>query len=264
MKQNPIEVFLASNDNYAQHLGVTIASILKNASQFDRLNFYVMYNNFSQENKDKILELKQIKNCSIKFVQMDYVDNLPEFLHISKEAYFRLKIHELFPHLNKALYLDCDIVVKSSLLPLWNTNIDSYCLAAATDILNYAAGHNEFAANRIKIITKSLDNHYFNSGVILFNLKELREFDFTEKFLAYAKNNQEILRYGDQDILNGIFINKVKFIDQSWNFDQRFQNGINVEPKIIHYTTDRKPWIYNDSYFQSYYDEYLKMTPWGK
>lgn len=259
-----MEIFFASNDKYAQHLGVTIASILINSDYTDKLNFHILESGISDENKDNIEFLKSIRTFNIDYTMMEFSEAFPKFLHVSQDSYSRLKIPELFPYIDKALYLDCDIVVRSSLKALWDTDFCGYPIAAALDILNYAAHQNEFCAHRIKIITGALENYYFNAGVMLLNLEKLRGFDLTSKFIDYATNHKENLRYGDQDILNGVFVNNVKFIGPEWNYDARFGNNFqNINPKIIHFTTEKKPWITSEVAFYEEYAKYLRLTPWA-
>ena len=54
-----MDIFIASDNNYIQHLGVSIASILYNAAPQDEFNFYILENNISNLNKEKIFSLKK-------------------------------------------------------------------------------------------------------------------------------------------------------------------------------------------------------------
>ena len=66
-----INVCLACDDNYAKYAGVVIASILDSANPDDSLCFYILDGGIKSKNKDKILALKDIKDCEIKFVPID-------------------------------------------------------------------------------------------------------------------------------------------------------------------------------------------------
>ena len=66
-----INVCLASDNNYARYAAVVIASILKNAMKNDHLSIYILDGGIDDINKEKILSLKQIKDCEINFVKID-------------------------------------------------------------------------------------------------------------------------------------------------------------------------------------------------
>lgn len=264
MLDKNLHIFFASNDAYAQHLAVTMTSILVNATPDEVLNFYILDSGISKSNKLKIKFLNEIRDFNIEFVKVEYFENLKSQLtHISSDTYSRARIPKLFPKLDKALYLDCDMVIRSSLVELWNTDISDFYLAVSPDLINYAAQRHEQLASYIIKYTNSLENYYFNAGMLLMNLEKLREFKFDEKFIEYAENAKDTLRYADQDIMNALFAGKVKYVDQSWNYDQRFEMILGIEPKIIHYTTERKPWIVDDGLFYSEYVKYLELSAWN-
>ena len=58
-----INVCLSSDNNYAKHAGVVIASILYNAASDDNLVFYVLDGGINTEVKKDFDKLKQIKEC---------------------------------------------------------------------------------------------------------------------------------------------------------------------------------------------------------
>ena len=63
---NKINICLACDDNYSKYAGVVIASVLNNVQHNDVLSFYILDGGISEENKTKILSLKEIKNCLMK------------------------------------------------------------------------------------------------------------------------------------------------------------------------------------------------------
>lgn len=133
-----INVCLSCDDNYSKYAGVVIASITANANNDDFINFYIFDGKISSENKEKILELKKTNNCNIKFVEIDETkfeiyQQLTTHTYITIPTYFRLKIAELLPDINKVIYLDCDVVVENSLVELFNTNLENNIIAGVLD-----------------------------------------------------------------------------------------------------------------------------------
>ena len=93
-----ISICMATDDNYAQHAGVTIASILKNANPSDKLRIYILHKGLSKENIEKLQSLKSIKDFELIFrsVETDAVNHLKlNHKDLSLAAWFRLFIPEL-------------------------------------------------------------------------------------------------------------------------------------------------------------------------
>ena len=53
---NRISIVFASDDNYAQHLAVACASILKNAAHPEKIYFYILSDNIFPENQNRIVQ----------------------------------------------------------------------------------------------------------------------------------------------------------------------------------------------------------------
>ena len=71
MVNKNINVCVACDNNYSKYAGVVIASVLANSEQDENLCFYILDGGIEKSQKDKILELKSIKDCHIEFVNID-------------------------------------------------------------------------------------------------------------------------------------------------------------------------------------------------
>ncbi len=112
-----ISVVLSSDKNYALGLTVTLASILKNANNKDKLTFYILEKNIPEFYKKKIASLQTIKPFKITYIDMTKKTIIPS--HLSKPTYYRYFLGDLFPHHEKIIYLDSDLYVFKSLSSLW-------------------------------------------------------------------------------------------------------------------------------------------------
>lgn len=251
-----INVCLACDDNYSKYAGVVIASILKNAAIEDSLYFYILDGGISEENKTKLLTLKEIKNCEINFVAIDnslFSDYVAVQTHsyITLPAYYRLKIASLLPNIDRIIYFDCDIVVNSSLAELFYTDMSSYPVAGVRDI------------NR-KMLKKNPS--YVNSGMLLIDVNNIRENNIEQLFLDWTKENFEVITCGDQEIINEALKGRIKVLDDCWNVQSsNFTNRSSYtnKPKVIHFIAKRKPWHWASfSYHRDLYFKYLQLTPW--
>ena len=66
-----INVCFSCDDNYAKYAGVALTSILYNAKENDDLVVYILDGGISEENKNNITSLKNIKECEINFIKID-------------------------------------------------------------------------------------------------------------------------------------------------------------------------------------------------
>lgn len=255
-----INVCLSADNNYAPYAGVVIASILANANSNDELSFYVLDGNISDENKEKIQSLKSIKNCNINFVPVDeskFEDykNLTTHSYISLATYYRLKLSELLnKDVEKVIYLDCDMVVNSSLSELFNTDLGNNYMAGVIDI-------------RVKYKPKWKNKIYVNAGMLLMDLDKIRKDNIENKFLNYTKEHFDEIKAGDQDIINFTLDGKIKIVDDLWNVQVSSflsRSNFTKHPKIIHFVAKKKPWIFGSSgYFKEKYFKYSQLTPWA-
>lgn len=251
-----INVCLACDNNYSKYAGVVIASILSNANPTDNLEFFILDGGISDEQKEKIYSLKSINDCNINFIKID--DSLFEdykkiktLAYITIATYYRLKLPSLLPNVDKIIYLDCDTIVTSSLIDLFNTDITDYAIAGILDIDK-------------KMLKKN--PKYFNAGVILMNLEFWRKQNLEKFIFNWGKENINNIKLGDQEILNEVLKNEVKIVSDEWNVQSsNFVNRSSYtnSPKIIHFVAKNKPWGGKSySYHKNLYFKYLQLTPW--
>ena len=253
-----MDICLSADDNYAKYMGTTIASILSNSKEDDEIYFHLLDGGIAEENKEKLLSLKKIKNCEMKFYIPD-VDKykkwyeLGNYKSFSPAMFYRLSIAELIKNVDKVLYLDCDIIVNDSLKELFEIDINNYYIITVKDIY--------FLDSK-----KDINESYFNSGVILVNSKLWLESNVSELFENYYLNNYKNI-YGDQDILNYCLKDKVKYLDNIWNYFplKSLYDGKPIKDiKILHYAAAVKPWNDNGRvfYLADEFWKYYQLTPW--
>lgn len=182
-----IPVFFSIDDRYAPYLSVAINSIIANSSTDYQYKIIILYQSLSADNQNKLGQLEN-KNFSIRFVAI--TDDLANKMsheqtklrgdYFTLTIYFRLFIAELFPEYDKAIYLDADIVVPSDLSNLFNIDLGDKLIGASLD--TFAADNRETVQYVENVIGVPI-NKYFNSGVLLLNLKTLREKQLSVKFL---------------------------------------------------------------------------------
>ena len=260
--KNVIPIFFAVDDGYIPFLAVSLQSLIENSK---KENFYlikILYTNISEENQRKIQKFEQ-ENVSIEFVDLNYyIEKIKDKLYTrdyySKTTYFRLFIPNLYPQYTKALYLDSDIVVLEDVADLYNTNMENDLVAAAPDdVIQTIEVFQEYAE---KVVGVADYRNYFNAGVLLMNLDELRKFDFQEKFI-YSLDKIKFSVAQDQDYLNRLCKGRVKIVDSNWNrmpIAREKENQGDI--KLIHYNLAYKPWHFEDILYKDYFWNYAKKT----
>lgn len=260
--KNVIPIFFAVDDGYIPFLAVSLQSLIENSK---KENFYlikILYTNISEENQKKIQKFEQ-ENVSIEFVDLNYyIEKIKDKLYTrdyySKTTYFRLFIPNLYPQYTKALYLDSDIVVLEDVADLYNTNMENDLVAAAPDdVIQTIEVFQEYAE---KVVGVADYKNYFNAGVLLMNLDELRKFDFQEKFI-YSLDKIKFSVAQDQDYLNRLCKGRVKIVDPNWNrmpIAREKENQGDI--KLIHYNLAYKPWHFEDILYKDYFWNYAKKT----
>ena len=257
---NVIPIFMAVDNNYIPFLGVALKSIIDNVSKQNRYEIKVLYTSVTEENKKKIEEY-QTENVGIEFVNLSYkLQEIQEKLYtrnyFSNTTYFRLFIPELYPDYDKAVYIDSDTITLVDIAKLYNTEMGDNLIAGIPDGAVQAIPI--FQDYVEKVVGVSNYNNYFNAGIIVMNLKALREYKFQEKFLyMLEKIKFEVAQ--DQDYLNRLCKGRVKLLGFEWNRMPAMgeQEG---ELNIIHYNLGCKPWYFDNVLYQEHFWKYAEKT----
>lgn len=245
-------IVLATDDNYAPYCAATIDSICKNVSTTHNvIQFYILHENLSEKSKRLI---SRVPEDNYYIALLDFVDvSLYDFSvfdqtidYISKATYYRLVLPELLSDVDECLYLDCDLMAVDAINELLEYDISNHYIGAVEEEQSISN------AKRLGL------QNYFNAGVLLLNLKKLREDDYVEKFFdIYAKRKNDLV-YQDQDILNLAFDStEVFWLPLKWNVTNTvfhtdiFANAsycvaeerkTRSNPSIVHFNGVEKPW----------------------
>lgn len=263
-------ICLCADNNVVEYMSALIVSILRNSSQDEEFIFHIITSCISEENKNYLNELKNIKNFQLKYYnpihrekfERWYSEKTPQKWPV--EVFFKLDIPFILKDLDKVLYLDCDMIAVNNFKELFDINMDNYTVAAAKDKL--------ISNSHLKKIKLNKSNGYFNSGLLLINIKNFNTLfpndTFLEKIDKYL-NNIKIVEYPEQDIINIIFNNKIKPIDSKYNCVSAIvKKDKEVQDTIIAHYTLLKP-LYKNAYPQKnklYYAfwKYFIETPYFK
>ena len=206
------------------------------------MRFYLINSDFPNEwikQINKRLEKfdSEIINCRVTSEQISRYKT-----DISYTVFLRYFVAD-FVKEDKALYLDCDLVVTKNLDDLFATDLQDYPLAAVRDF-----GGRAYFGQEI-----------FNAGVLLVNNAFWKKDNMTQKLIDLTNEWHDKVEQADQSILNMLFEHKWLELDFDYNHivihkqftDYRLPEGQDY-PAIIHYLSHRKPW--KDLAAQTYRD----------
>ena len=255
-----IPVFFAVDNGYIPFLGVALKSVIENTSKENRYAIKVLYTSVTEENKKRIKEYEK-ENISIEFVDLNkQLKEIQEKLYtrnyFSNTTYYRLFIPELYPEYDKAVYIDSDTICLADIAELYNVDMGDNLIAAIPDGAVQAI--DVFKDYVERVVGVSDYNNYFNAGVIVMNLEELRKYKFQEKFIyLLGKIRFEVAQ--DQDYLNRLCKGRVKILDYEWN-RMPIMGKRDGDIKLIHYNLGAKPWYFDNVLYQEYFWKYAEKT----
>ena len=255
-----IHVCFATDDGYAHAVGAAIASILVNRNPDDQFHFYVFDGGISSQNKKRLQKTAGKKRISIISVDPSRFEHctLTDVSYCTLATYYRFLIPEL-SHVKRMIYLDCDVIVQSSLSSLWRHDMNGAYLAGVRDFDSVPK------ARRFDL------PDYINAGVLLFDVEKWRENHLQEKVFDFIRTTKLELFYADQDVINIVLAGKIDCLNPTWNFltgaydslpDAELLSRVS-KVNIVHFAGCKKPWALGKRHcLQPLYFRYWKKTPW--
>ena len=144
--------------------------------------------------------------------------------------------------LDRVLSLDVDTVVADNIDELWGLDMDRKWFAMAEE--KYTTRH-------------VYGIHYYNAGVAVFNLAEIRKDKADDDMVKML--NEDQMPYIDQDAMNRLGYPR-KILEIPVRFNECMVNGFTEHPAIVHYAGFRDGWTNPLAPRREYYAKYRDMT----
>lgn len=290
--ENNVAILLCSNNKYAPYLSVVLQSILENSSAAYNYDIIIFTRDINTENQTLIQQqLQEYNNFSIRFydVTTQMQGHTDLFVgyngSLTLEIYYRILSPYILTNYDKLIYLDCDVIVNTDISKLYAIDLqtDNYLLAACRDpyvVHCYQVNYENIQKiNGVNFPHDFDTNDYFNSGVLLLNLKAFRERYTLLEFFELARSGS--WKYPDQDVLNYLTYKNRYMLSMQWNMiaewkmrkkSKKTQTILDEytlayqDPYIIHYATspDKKPWSDNKRPFADIWWKYAVNTPFNE
>lgn len=272
----------STDDNYVQHVGVSMVSLFENNKEFENIVVYIMDTGISDINKQKLISISRKYNRKIIFSHIqDSIEKLNLNINgsISVASYARLFLGSIVDKsYNKILYLDCDSIIKDSLIEIWNEDISDYLIGGVLDTVD--------STTKTKI-GLSENDIYINAGMLLINLKEWRNQNIENEFIKFINRYDGNVFHHDQGTINGVLNGKIKILHPKFNcmtpFFMMKKEDIEIYYSVnkyysqedldfavsnsvfVHYTPalTTRPWVRGCTHpLRKEYLKYLSITPW--
>lgn len=252
-----MEIAINIDHNYVPYATVMLESLIRNGSK-DGVVLHLLYESLSEYDIEILRQLMKKNNGQLRTYKMDsqIFQGFPDLQRWTVETLFRLKIPEVLPKsLKRVLYLDVDMIVEKSLEELYFADFNNKSLIVCR---NTDGKVNEKEKNALW--NRREDIPYFNAGVMLLNLEKIRRVCCFQKYCDIVRDRQEMFPYLDQDLLNYVFGEDVKYVSS-----ERYNCIISPETEhfpddaaIYHFGTGDKPWLKKES--SRYYEIWWKYA----
>lgn len=254
-----MNILMAVNSAYVKHAKVAVYSLGYHNPDYIRV---YLFHSELQEKELRSLKTFVRTKCHGEllpiFLDGKEFEKLPIRGHFSKETYYRVYAQYLLPkEVDRVLWLDADLVVKKSLKEFYEKDFKGKCLISC----NNRGDSNTESIKRLGM----KGTEYFNAGVLLMNLEEMRRYAAQDALETFIRENLSLFVWQDQDILNSFFEGSFILEDISYNYqvymqDKKEERAVR-DAAVLHYVGAIKPWNYAyTGSVKEYYYAYLKKV----
>ncbi len=276
-----MHIVLASDNNYAPFVAVTLVSILRTNPALPMLHVHLLANGIADDTLRRIADIPdagrmQMHVYDISDLRTRLKVAVPDTIAMS--SYARLFIADILPaDIDTVLYLDCDVVAADDLTALWQTDMKGAWVAGVLDAL--------YGDDPKTAVGMDATAPYFNAGILLINLAAWREQGMTHRFIDFLLAHGGTVFHHDQGIINGVckghtltlhprynmtsshFSHPGKFVRRlitPYYTDRELEEG-RAHPALVHFTEGfyNRPWKHHCNHpMKRLFADNLSQTPW--
>lgn len=275
-----------SDERYASAFAVSVLSLFESNQNAESITVYLIENGIEEKSKRRIQEIAEQYKRKIILIKMPDIEKMAQ-VNIALPSYNRITtcgrlfIASILPaEIDKVIYADCDTMFMDSLESIWNTDMADYMVGMAADAMGKADRN---------VLGIPPEGSYFNSGLMLVNVKRWRESGVERQFIDYLVQQEGYVPFPDQGTLNAVFDGKILTLPATCNvysmpyafsyeeilktrcpdvYYTKEEVASAIEhPTMVHFTTNfilpLRPWVKgcNHPCVQQYL-AYRDKTPW--
>lgn len=242
----PVVIALASDNRYFPGLYCAVASALVHLNPARKLDVKVLDGGLSQRSRDILWRLTERigGDVELAFVTADASVFSAATLGPGRSnmPYYRILLSQLV-NVPRLIYLDCDTLIFRDLSELFDLELShGNILAAVRDSETLSLAEDSLVL--AKAMNLPAKGAYFNSGVMLMNLDELRRQRFFESAVNFLNCWSGKYQFWDQSAINFLLHKQIEDLPEHWNraswhFDAQQNNDLDC---VLHYTRSA-PWL---------------------
>ena len=256
--KNLIHICLTFDENFIYPALVLMTSLLENNNKENNLVvLHLLLPDSFKETKIEVIEsLKKKYEVKINYyIIPNFFNSLKKWRENTYTIYFKMIIPIMFYDLDRIIFLDADTLVFKDLLELYNLPLND----------NYVLGYPSHDGKYISLLIDNVEI-YINVGILLMNIKKIREDNKDIELLEYMFDKTEILAFPEQDAMNVVFYGKIGALPLKYGvllydinvYDDKLKSRIKVkidrnemknaieDPSIIHFSLcNPKVWFPN-------------------
>lgn len=264
-KKEIIPICFALDEGYIMPTTVAVKSMLArfNSNKLAHV-FFLVPDSF---NEKKAAKLNEIVSNAKNVFKYDYIkvsdqrfNDKCTIRHITYPTYYRLIMADRIPY-DKCIYLDGDIIVLQDVSQMMSIEMDdNYIAGVPTPYFQLRKRDKKEAMKRLGIDSFNL---YVNAGVLIFNLRSIRDDKMEEKFIRLLDKNFPVQ---DQDIINSACYPNICLLPGKFNcveeffsypikelmkvYSEKELQETRNKPVVFHFANQYKPWKYKGLSFE--------------
>ena len=242
MDKNTISVTLGGDHGYFIGIYVTAHSICRSARPGVSITLHIFDAGLDDEDRRLLQSLEGAFTDRTVRVHLFKPDlspfmSLPKF-HGSHATFARLLLQDLLTDDDWTIYTDVDVLWLRDVGELWAQRDPAHALMAAPDGSGFAAFSQgaELAQTRYPEVDGKAPERYFGAGILLLNLKKLRDIGFARQVMELVPRVGDRFKYSDQDFYNFLLpCPEASLVDPRWNTFACHWGTYGIDGQVIHY-----------------------------
>ncbi|TCD53870.1 glycosyltransferase family 8 protein [Alloscardovia theropitheci] len=266
-----VDVFYSSDEKFVPILSVALTSLVLNTTPKRNYSIHILGRGITPQSAHKLESIvSTYPNISMEILDMDQTiletlqkDDNKLYAEVEAiEMYFRLFISQLFPHIDRGIYVDADTIFESDVADLYDIDLEGNLVGAVGDpvVSDLDPDLRRYATAMVGISPED----YVNSGVLLMDLAAWNQYKVAEHFTQLLTQYHVSSIAPDQDYLNAMFEGRIKRLPFSWNV----MMAAGVEPPedihFIHWNLVNKPWKLTSAPFSDRFWYYADQSPFAE
>lgn len=278
-----VSVAIYLDENYAAPATAMVRSLIENSSE-QKIRLFVLAVEIKDEIRRRMEASWPKDRVDIEWIDLDLVGYETSFAsvrYLTQAAYARILIDRLLPRdLDRVITLDSDGIMLADISELWKQVHRKHAVIAVRDPCFPRL--KDDPSSFVQAIEGDKATPYFNSGVMLIDLKKWRELGISARCLELAKRHPGEAKIADQSLLNAVLKGEWEPLSLRWNCNRRhlamhaypslrdqvypYREVLEAikKPGFVHFLSSRKPWQSIPFHpHRGLYFEYLQKTEWA-